>query len=169
MKCNKTASSVIIDRFKLPKLIDTTATFDEILVSDDNIPLYRNYYNVNVGGTGIPKYNKRRFGVIWVGMNDSERWKNISFVGKHNMRNIDDILKYDMASYLDIHVIFDNDIINSADYRDISNMAFKINDDMRVKSLDVIGYDASKDNKQFSVGMVTTDIILAITCGRTII
>jgi hypothetical protein len=169
-KCHKLTSSIIIDKCHLPDEIEKTATFDEILVNEKRPANY--YYNVNIGGDlknaienidTLQAEKSRKTGVIWLGQYFNE-------YGTANGQHVKKKLDWTLRDCDDIHVVINSTLINDScyNYRDVSNAAFAINNDLRVRSLDVIEYDRVEDDHHFSKGLLLTDFILSITTGRSL-
>lgn len=85
---------------------------------------------------------------------------------------INHVLQWKLRHCDHIHVSFDVDVMdpkifpatgtpvpNGIDYRRVSEMTAQFYNDLRIKSMDLVEYDPSKDDKDFACGKIATDII----------
>lgn len=131
-----------------------------------------------------------RLGVVWVGeypVNDMDiNTDDIVVIGHDKKitgvdsfttdqltlagvnRTVRQTLGWNLKDCDQLHVVYNGGSLTKLPYRQMCEIAFMLNSDLRLKGLNLFNYNPNDDDKDFSNGLLLTDAILITTTGRSL-
>jgi hypothetical protein len=131
-----------------------------------------------------------KLGVVWIG--ECEGYNNLEHVDdmvvlgtknhvKHREcysfdkirmigvnRTLRQTLEWNLRNCDAIHVVINASSVLSISYRQMCEITFMLNSDLRMKSVDLFNYNTCDDDDKFSKGLMMTDFVLTTVTGRSL-
>jgi arginase len=179
---NKRFGLVWIDAHSDINTIDTTNSFNKHGMVVSNLMKIDNTIKKKCEFNKLLSEN-----IVYIGLRDVEQ-KERYLIDEYGIENVSshEIHMMGIQCYINwalqcvlkdcdhIHISFDVDVMDPSifpatgtpvpdglSYKHVMDCARIINNDLRVKSMDIVEYDPSKDDKEYSCGLLCNDIIVS--------